>query len=127
MLTMFENNVKVMENKFVEFCFNKIGSTDGPEFFTKIGALVGQSTNIIKAGDQMQIYAGVGSFSVACKPIITIDKKVFQPTYSEGVVSYKFKTPIKAGKYIVPVIIDYIGEDGSKRQLKNKIEYTVVE
>lgn len=125
MLRRFENNVRVLENKFVTFCFNKIGSLDGYGFFTKIGVLIGQSTNIIKAGDQMIIQAGMGEYSIASNPKITINNKKIQ--VENGVALYKFKTSIKAGKYFVPVRIEYIDVDGTKKEFMEKVEYTVVE
>jgi hypothetical protein len=127
MLRKFENNVRVLENKFVEYCYNKIGSTDGEGFFTKINSMISQSTNIIKAGDQMQIQAGVGAFSVSSKPVITINGKVFKPDYNDVTALYKFKTPLKAGKYSVPVKIEYTGYDGTKHVITQKVAYTVIE
>lgn len=126
MLTKFENNAKVMENKFVEFCLNKTYGTSGCGFEV-FNAIIGQNSNYLKAGDNIEISAGVGVFSVISNPKITINGKVFQPPYSEGVVSYKFKTPLKAGKYFVPIKIEYIGVDGTIRVVERKAQYTVIE
>jgi uncharacterized protein YlzI (FlbEa/FlbD family) len=127
MLRKFENNVRVLENEFVTYCYNRIGSTDGEGFFTKFSTIISQSANIIKAGDQLQIFAGVGAFSVVNNPVITINENVFKPDYKDAMALYKFKTPLKAGKYSIPVKIDYIEADGTKKTITNNVTYTVVE
>jgi len=125
-LRKFENNVRVLENQLIQYCFNQIGSTDGCGFYRKLSAIVSQSSNIIKAGDQMEIQAGIGAFSSTSKPIITINGKIFKPE-NEAIASYKFKTSFITGKYIVPVKIEFINESGMKQTIERKIEYTVVE
>jgi hypothetical protein len=127
MLRKFENNAKIIENKFVEFCLNKIRRTDEDGHFTKFSIMVVQSTNIIKGGGQMQIQAGVGAFTVMNKPEITIDNKKIQIDDSRGVALYKFKSPLKTGKYTVPVKIEYTDVDGTKKTVMGKVEYTVME
>jgi GldM N-terminal domain len=124
MLRKFENNVRVMENQFVTYCNHKVGGYT--EEFTRFGILIGQSSNYVKAGGNIEIQAGVGEYSLAAKPKITIMGKEID-SKEKGYALYKFKTPLKAGKYIVPIIIEYIDESGIKQQLKNKIEYTVIE
>ncbi len=124
-LRELENNVRVLENQFVTYCFNKIGSTDGDGSFDKFGVIIGQSSNIVKAGDKIEITAGIGSFSVRANPKITIDGKEIQ--MENAVASYKFKTPLKAGKYSIPVKIEYTDVDGSKKIQTNKVEYNVAE
>jgi hypothetical protein len=60
MLRKFENNVKIIENQYVEFCLNKIANNGGG--FTVIRTLIGQSSNTVKAGDKIEIIAGIGAF-----------------------------------------------------------------
>jgi hypothetical protein len=75
----------------------------------------------------MQIQAGVGAFTVMNKPEITIDNKKIQIDDSRGVALYKFKSPLKTGKYTVPVKIEYTDVDGTKKTVMGKVEYTVME
>ena len=124
MLSKFENNVKVIENTLITFCESKTRFID--EGYTVFSAIVGQSSNYVKAGDNIEITAGVGAFSVASKPKITIDGKDIQLN-KEGVVIYKFKTPVKAGKYFKAVKMEYTKPDGTKESMTKNIEYTVIE
>jgi hypothetical protein len=124
-LRKFENNVRVLENECVSYCFNKIGMVDGPGFFTKTSVMVSQSANMVKAGDIITIKAGVGEFSVASNPAININGIAIP--VDDAVATYKFKTPLKAGKYYLPVKIDYTDPNGLKQTKTEKVEYTVVE
>ena len=89
----FQNNVRVLENEFINYGNHKVrGYTDG---YTQIGVLVGQSSIYLKAGEQIEIEAGIGVFSVSCNPVITIKGKVFNTGESNGVAKYNFKTSLK--------------------------------
>lgn len=125
MLRKFENNVKIMENQYVEFCLNKIANNG--EGFTFIRSLIGQSSNTVKGGDKIEITAGIGAFSVGAQSKVTINGKLFQPNSIEGVAKYNFKTPLKPGKYSIPVKIEYTAEDGTRKVITKKVDYTVVE
>ena len=96
---------------------------DGDAFFDKVGIIIAQSATIIKAGDKIEITAGIGTFSMAGNPKITIHGKLIQ--MENAVASYKFKTPLKAGKYFVPVKIEYTDLKGMINVKMDKLKYTV--
>lgn len=124
-LSKLENNIRLYENELVKFCFNQIRSTDDGSMFNKIQVLVGQNSTCLKAGEELVIEAGMGSFSSTVKCTILINGESV-PVIG-GVGTYKSKVPLKAGKYSVPVKIDYISEDGIKKSIAKNISYTVVE
>lgn len=62
---------------------------------------------------------------MATNPKITIDGKLIQ--LENAVAFYKFKTPLKVGKYFVPVKIEYTDYKGIKNVKIEKVEYTVAE
>ncbi|MGF2414749.1 MAG: hypothetical protein ACQUYJ_20595, partial [Ferruginibacter sp.] len=126
MLRKLENNVRVLENKFVTFCFNKIGSTDGEGFYTRIEPILALSSSYVKAGDKIEMYAGIGSFSLATKPVVYIGGKVIKPN-DNGVVVYKFRALGKVGKNNLPVKIEFTLPNGKREFLDMKAEYTVAE
>jgi hypothetical protein len=124
MLRKFENNVRVLENEFITYCNFKIA--DYNDGFTMFSTLIGQSSNYVKGGDKIEINAGVGVYSLNSNPkVIIMEKEIDCKT--NGFATYKFTTPLKAGKYSVPVKIEYFNIDGTRRSATNKIEYTVVE
>ena len=125
-LRKLENNVRVMENKFIEFCHNKLSSTYGDDFGTVFHPMIAINSSYVKVGDEIKITAGIGTFSIVMQPVITISGKNMQPG-ENGVVTYEFNSPLKAGKYLVPVKIEFTKPDGSKGYITKDIEYTVAE
>lgn len=125
MLSKFENNVKIIENNFITFCLSN-GYSTFCGFSERPWPLVTQSTNYIKGGELIEITAGVGSFSFALQPKAIIDEKEISAD-ENGVMIYKFKTPLKAGKYTKPVKMEYTTPDGNPASMTKNIEYTVIE
>jgi len=126
MLSKFENNVKIIENEIVIFCYNQIGYLDGEAMVDQYGFLIGQSSKYLKAGSELEISAGMGSYSIENKPVIKFDGKLIP--LRNGVAELKFKTPKKAGKYFVTVKIDYTNRRNGKREsLTKTISYTLME
>jgi len=125
LLRMFENNIKIIENTLVTFCFTRIGGGGGCGYSERFWPLITQSSNYIKAGDNIEITAGIGSFSVAPQPKVIIDDKEISVD-ENGIVIYKFKSS-KPGKYKKSVKIEYTKPDGTKESLTKNIEYTVIE
>lgn len=123
-LSKFQNNVKNLENRMIAFCDNKIGSTDGYGFYTTYSPIAVISSSYLKAGEEIEITAGIGSFSKAALPVVIINGKNI-PLGETGAAISKFKAPDKSGKHIVPVEISYIDQDGKKQTIIKNIEYTV--
>jgi hypothetical protein len=125
-LSRFINNVKICENEIATYCYNNIGIIDDSGMFDKFSAIIVQSSTYLKAGEELEINAGVGSFSTAAQPKVTIDGN-FIPGNEDGIAVYKFKTPLKAGKYSKTVKIEHYRPDGTKESMTKNIEYTVIE
>lgn len=70
MLSKFQNNVKNAENQVVTYCHNQVGAVK--VVYDQFAALVGQSSNYVMPGQEIQITAGVGAYSKAAQPQITI-------------------------------------------------------
>ncbi len=126
MLSKFENNVKICENEFVRFCYNQIGYLDGESMFEKYTFVVAQKSSYLKAGEELEIYAGIGAFSNKSKPSFTIYGKNV-PVDENAIAIYKLKTPLKAGKYYLPVKVEFTKQNGARDTMEKTISYTVVE
>jgi len=122
-LSQFQNNVKVAENRIVQFCNNKVGSFI--DYYTTYSAIVAQSSTYVRAGEEIEITAGIGSFSRAARPEITVNKRNIEIDES-GVAVYKFNASTKAGKHIVPISINFTDQDGKKQLITKDVEYTVI-
>lgn len=125
LLAKFENDIRNTEQQFVKYCYN-MTSPGCILRYERFQAIIGQSSNCIKAGGNMEITAGIGSFSREAVPMFFVDGKAIGCDV-DGVMTYKFKTPVKAGKYAKPVKIEYTKPDGTKESREYSIEYTVID
>jgi gliding motility-associated protein GldM len=121
MLSKFQNNVKNAENQVVTFAHNQIGAVK--VIYDQFAALVGQSSNYVMPGQEIQITAGVGAYSKAAQPQISIGGSS-QAIDAEGRAVYKFQAS-GAGNHTVPVSVTYTKPDGTKESKTFNVEYTV--
>ena len=120
-LSKFQNNTKIIENKTIGFCNAKTNSAIIIDWWPT--ALVNQNINHARVGESIEITAGVGSFISSSKTEVAINgKKV--PVGEGGVAVYKFNAD-KPGKYVVPVAVSFTDQEGKKQTITKNIEYTV--
>ncbi|HML58194.1 MAG TPA: gliding motility protein GldM [Ferruginibacter sp.] len=120
LLSKFQNNVKNAENQIVTFAHNKIGEV--AVRFDKTGVLLGQSSNYVMPGQELVITAGIGAYSSAAQPQITIGGAAQQVV--DGQATYKV-TASGAGQRKVPVTIKYKDQDGNEKTETKEVEYVV--
>ena len=85
-LSKFQNDVKNSESQIIDYCHTKIGEVI--VVYNKFQAIAQANTTYAMPGDPIEITAGVGAFSEAAKPEITIDGKR-QPLSADGTAFYK--------------------------------------
>lgn len=120
LLSKFQNNVKNAENQVVTFCHAKVGEVQVK--FDKTGVLVGQSSNYVMPGQEIQITAGIGAYSSAALPSISMNGS--SVPVIEGKGTYKFQAT-GAGKHTVPVTVRYKDQDNNDKVETQEVEYTV--
>lgn len=121
MLSKFQNNVKNAENTITSYIHSKIGAV---EFvYDQFAAVVGQSSNYVMPGEKVTITAGVGAYSTAAQPQITIGGAGV-PVNAEGVAIREF-TAEGGGERSMPVSVTYTKPDGTKETKTFPIKYTV--
>ena len=121
LLSKFQNNVKNAENLVVTYCHNQVGAVK--IVYDQFAALVGQSSNYVMPGEDMEITAGVGAYSKAAQPIISIAGSS-APIDADGRAVYKFKAS-GGGSRSVPVNVTYTKPDGTKESKTFDVKYTV--
>jgi gliding motility-associated protein GldM len=123
-LNKIQNNIKITENRMMIFCNNKCATMVLICTFTS--AIVAQSSTILRAGELLEITAGVGSFSWReTKPEIFVNGKAVEIDET-GVAVSKLKSSPKPGKHYIPVRVTYIDQDQKKQTIEKTVEYTVV-
>jgi len=120
-LSKFQNDVKTTENRIVSYCHSKVGEV--AVRFDTYAAVVGQSSSYVLPNQQIEITAGVGAFSKAAKPTITIGGSTVA-IGDDGAAHQKI-TASSVGEHDVPVTIVYTDQEGKLQTIKENIKYTV--
>jgi gliding motility-associated protein GldM len=124
LLTRLQGEIVGIENSMIKYCFER--SKPGCNLpFDSYSAIVGQSSSVVKPGEQIEITAGIGSFSKAALPTISFNNKIV-PIDQAGTSVYKFRAPVGPGKYTMPVKIAFTDQDGKAQVMTKEVEYTVV-
>jgi gliding motility-associated protein GldM len=120
-LSKFQNDIKTSENSVIQFCHNKVGEV--VVRFDTYAAIVGQNSNYLMPGQELEITAGVGAFSKAATPTITINGQTY-PIGAEGTAMAKLSGG-GIGNHSVPVKITYMDQDGKQQIIEKNVEYKV--
>ncbi len=121
LLSKFQNNVRNAENQVVTYCHNQVGAVK--VVYDQFAALVGQSSNYVMPGEEVEITAGVGAYSKAAQPQITINGSA-TTLGPDGRASYKFNAS-GGGARSVPVNVTFTKPDGTKETKSFDVKYTV--
>ncbi|WP_018616518.1 gliding motility protein GldM [Segetibacter koreensis] len=121
MLSKFQNDVRNSEAQVVDYCHRQIGAVE--VVYDEFQAFAGTNSQYLMPGQELVITAGVGAFSKASKPTVTVDGTGVGLN-PEGVA--EFKTTVGGpGTYTKIVNITFTKPDGTKATIPKKVEYTV--
>ncbi len=120
-LSKFQNDVRNSEAKVVEFCHSKIGEVKVK--YDQFKAIASGNATYLMPDEEMTITAGIGAFSSAAKPSITIDG-ASATNLPDGSSEYKFRVP-GPGEYQKTVKIVYTDQQGKQAIVDKVIKYTV--
>lgn len=120
-LSKFENDVKNSTAQVVEWCHKQVGQVE--VVYDQFQAIASQSSEYLMPGMEMKITAGVGAFSKAAQPTVTIDGSGVALN-AEGVAEQKFNVG-GAGSYSKKVVISFKKPDGTIGTAEKEIKYTV--
>ncbi len=120
-LSKFQNDIKVSENKVVTFCHEQVGKVKiQQDAFT---ALAVANATYVLPGQEIEVTAGVGGFSTQVSPRISINGQG-QTLGPDGAAHYKFNAG-GLGTRTIPVNITYTDQNGKDVNVQKTIEYTV--
>ncbi len=121
-LTKFQNDIRNTEAQVVEYCHNKIGKVEVP--IDQFNAIAFSNSQYLMSGEELIISAGVGAFSSAAKPTITIDGIVV-PMGADGQAMYKTVAGSTPGEQIKKVKISFLKPDGQIAVVQKDVKYTI--
>jgi hypothetical protein len=122
MLDKIRNDVAITTNELMTYC-NKITRRYW-DHFEGYAALATLNTSCLKAGGLLEISAGMGAFTVALDPRISIDGKPIELD-PKGVAIYRTHVGEKPGKYSIPVKISFTKPDSVEETYLKQVSYTV--
>lgn len=123
MLSKLQNNIKLNEYGMITYC-HEMSTPIFCGFRNLTQALVVQNTSIVQPKDEIEITAGLASFSTYESPKIFIYNRSVEIS-EDGAAHYKLKAASRPGKYYIPVKINYTDQDGKQVTIQKEIEYTV--
>jgi gliding motility-associated protein GldM len=121
LLSKFQNNIKNAENQMLSYFHAKVGEVQVK--FDAYSAMVGQSSNYLMPGEELEITAGLGAYSTSNKPTVMIAGAA-QTLDADGKASYKIKAN-GSGSRTVPVIVKYKNIQGVEETKTIDVKYTV--
>lgn len=124
MLSKIEHDVRATEYAMITSCNNHVGYLIEP--YTKYSAIATLSSNYVKRGQHIEVYAGMFAFYKESKPNIFINGKEISLN-NEHVALDTIVATGQPGKYTVPVIVNWTGVDGTKMKMTRKLEYTIAQ
>jgi gliding motility-associated protein GldM len=121
-LSKFQNDVRTSENKVIAFCHQQVGQV--VVRFDRFEAIIGQNSNYLMPGQQLEIKAGIGAFSATTRPTITIGGQT-QQIGDSGFVRYATQVPAGMGQKSIPIHITYKDQDGNDKVIDRVVNYTI--
>lgn len=120
-LTKFQNDIRNSESQVVEYCHRQIGEVE--LIYDQFNAFAASNSQYLMSGEELVITAGVGAFSSAAKPTISVDGNVI-PMTADGSATYK-TTAGAPGLNSKRVRISFIKPDGETAVVEKIVNYTV--
>lgn len=125
MLNKIENDVLETEKMLLEYCNSRFCIMK--VIYNQYQALAVLSSSYVKKGQPIEITAGIGGFTDAMKPRVTIGGKVIKLNENDGTAVHQFIADGKPGKHSVMVKIDFAGINGSQERVAKKLEYIIAD
>jgi len=119
-LSKFQNNIKNAENEIVTYCHTQIGKVE--VHMDKTGVLVGTNSTYLMPGQQLQITAGVGAYSSAAAPSISINGNNVPVANGQGTYTTAVSGP---GEHTVNVNVTFRDENNQIQTKSVPVKYTV--
>ncbi|MFZ9404161.1 MAG: gliding motility protein GldM [Sediminibacterium sp.] len=120
-LTKFQNDIRNSESQVMEYCHKEIGEVE--LVYDQFNAFASSNSQYLMSGEELIITAGVGAFSSAAKPTISIDGAVL-PIGPDGTASYK-SVAGSPGLNSKRVRISFLKPNGETAVVEKDVKYTV--
>lgn len=120
-LSKFQNDVRNAEAQVIDYIHSKVGEVE--IVYDEFQAFAGTNSQYLMPGQELVITAGVGAFSKAARPTITVDGAGIGLN-AQGVAEYR-STVGGPGAYTKKVRISFTKPDGTPGVKETDVTYTV--
>jgi hypothetical protein len=124
-LSQFQNNVKILENKVASFCNIQVTNNAFIIDCSFPTPIISQSSTYVKASDELTIKAGLGKFETRNNPKILIGNKAVELN-DYGFAEFRYKVNSRPGTYSIPVRIEFNDQDGNTKVIDRVVKYNVI-
>ena len=118
-LSKFQSDIKNSESQVIDYLHKQIGEVK--VVFNKFEPLVGTNATYLMPGDELEIKAGIGAFSDAAKPNVTINGQHVD-LGADGIADYKTHV---GSTTVEHVVIEYTKPDGTPDKITKDVPITV--
>lgn len=125
-LNKLENDILYTGNMLMSHCNLHVGFFDGPGFYTKYSAIAVLSSSYVKRGQIIEVKAGMGEFSAAQKPRVTVNGNEVN-VGDDATAVHRFKAAGKSGKHSLTVKIEFTNIHGAPIYINRKLEYEIAD
>ena len=120
-LTKFQNDIRNSESQVMEYCHKEIGEVE--LVYDQFNAFAASNSQYLMSGEELVITAGVGAFSSAAKPTISVDGTVL-PIGPDGTASFKTVAG-SPGLNSKKVRISFLKPNGETAVVEKEVKFTV--
>ncbi|MBO9660849.1 MAG: hypothetical protein J7527_18650 [Chitinophagaceae bacterium] len=124
-LTQLKLSLAERSNAIISFC-NEMCTAGCVLSFETYSAIVGQNSAAILPGEKLEITAGMGAFTNRAALKVSVNGKPV-PVNNDGIMQYSFIPSGKPGTYQVPVVLNFVDQDGLQRSIEKILTYRVLE
>lgn len=125
LLARLRNDIITAENQLIKECMLHC-SVIRENFTDYYYPLLTQNTHTLYPGNTLEIKAGIGAYSKAAQPVITINGQKTEPG-EEGFSIFRLRVSENPGDFHVPVTLAFFNQTtGRHEELEFQVEYKVL-
>ena len=123
-LTKLKHDLILSDYQLIQFIRREMAVTEDL-VYSRFSAIAVLSTSVVKPGDTICVFAGIGHITTEVNPMITVGNVPVTLTES-GEAIKTVKAGQKPGKYAIPVRLEYSKPDGSRTAHVDTLHYQIV-
>ncbi len=124
LLHYWQKEVALTANRLILYCFRQVPNTILGCGWEMSMPLISQSQHILAPGEKLTITAGIGNYTTKAQPVIHINGKKI-PITDHAVGIYSLQVGQQKGEYCIPIVTEYLNQNGVKMTSRTNIAYIV--